>query len=244
MPDTVAGGQARAAIPSTPFGFTIGGAMRITSTAGWPVIAGALLCWTAGAQAQGTANIVRSEGNAAITVTVEVFCSTTKIRTSNARLHWTLSPDARATNKLATLVGAKQQLETTVYANGFEKGVFVALQVPATAATTPTRVAVPATTQSPQLRQALPRSLRIRLIETRAAADSAEAAGAGFTAVVEDLEPGLNYTWRVAVESPPGPIVSAPVEIQAVACPVDEPKRRASPPTKPPPPKRPGARRP
>jgi hypothetical protein len=40
-------------------------------------------------------------------------------------------------------------------------------------------------------------------------------------AVVEDLEPGVNYTWRIAIDTASGRIVSAPATLQAMVCPAD-----------------------
>lgn len=208
--------------------------MRMTRKVSGIAVSSILLLWTAGASAQGPRTTAQSQSPSGLTISAEVFCSTTKIRTSNVRLHWSLSSDARTANQLTTFVGAKQRLETTVYLNGFEKGLFATLPVPV--ASTPAAVSkvVPATTQAPQMRQALPRSFQIRLIEARAASTDAE-----FTAVVEDLEPGLNYTWRLTIDTPAGALVSAPLEVQAVACPVDEAKE-SKPPRKVPPKKPPG----
>jgi len=41
------------------------------------------------------------------------------------------------------------------------------------------------------------------------------------TAVIENLEPGVNYTWRVAIETAAGRIVSAPITCEAPVCPAD-----------------------
>ena len=40
-------------------------------------------------------------------------------------------------------------------------------------------------------------------------------------AVVENLEPGVNYTWRIAINTPAGRIVSRPTTCQAHVCPAD-----------------------
>jgi hypothetical protein len=39
--------------------------------------------------------------------------------------------------------------------------------------------------------------------------------------VVEGLEPGVNYTWRIAIETESGRIVSESTTIRAVVCPAD-----------------------
>jgi hypothetical protein len=87
---------------------------------------------------------------------------------------------------------------------------------------------VPAAPPAAQARQTTPRAFQIRLISAGVAAAAGPArAGAAatdtgeFTAVVEDLEPGVDYTWRLTIEAPSGRLVSAPITIQAPACPAD-----------------------
>ena len=208
----------------------------------WIAVSCIVFLCAAGAGAQGTRTTAQSQSPSGLTVSAEAFCSATKIRTSNVRLRWSLSSDARTKNKLPTFVGANQRLETTVYLNGFEKGLFVTLPVPSASTPAAQSTVVPATTQAPQMRQALPRSFQIRLIEARASTDTAAPDGE-FTAVVEDLEPGLNYKWRLTIDTPAGALVSVPLELQAVACPVDEAEESKPPPIKvplkkPPPPGR------
>ena len=68
-----------------------------------------------------------------IALTCEQFCSDTKLRTSNARLRWTLTRAALAASNMENLAAASQTLEVTVYKNGFDKGLMVALPLsPAT----------------------------------------------------------------------------------------------------------------
>ena len=174
--------------------------------------------------AQGARDAARSESETGLTLSAEAFCNPPR-RTSNMRLRWGLSPAARSAIRLTTFSTARQTLETTVYVNGFEKGLYVSLAVPSGQERPPVAAAAPATAQAAQLRQALPRSFQIRLVESGApAADSAE-----FGAIDENVEPGLNYTWRLTIEGPAGKLVSAPVEVQAVTCPVDGDEAMRSP---------------
>src|SRR5690349_20513078 len=54
---------------------------------------------------------VRTESPSGLTLTCEVFCSQTKIRTGSARLRWRIQPTTRTGFGLATLSDAKQTLD-------------------------------------------------------------------------------------------------------------------------------------
>src|SRR4051794_26511986 len=72
--------------------------------------------------------------DARFSLTAEPFCSEVKVRTSSARLHWSAPAAALAANGLTTLAAARQTLEATIYKNGFEQGLLVAVPIgPATA---------------------------------------------------------------------------------------------------------------
>ena len=64
---------------------------------------------------------------AKLVVNVEDFCSPTKLRTSNARIHWRVPAEALVSARIASLATARQSLQATVYSQGFEKGLFVSL---------------------------------------------------------------------------------------------------------------------
>jgi hypothetical protein len=150
-----------------------------------------------------------------LTVACEVFCSTTKLRTTNARIRWNISKVALDANRIATLASARQTLEATVYKNGFEKGLLVSFPI---GAATPARAVAPQIAQPAQARL---RAFQIQLISIEPPAGQAGAAGDQMTAVIENLEPGVNYTWRVAIETAAGRIVSAPITCEAPVCPAD-----------------------
>jgi hypothetical protein len=188
------------------------------------------------AAAQSAEDAARGKSAGGLTLSAEIFCSETKLRTANLRIRWSLPTQVQTAIK-AQPAALKQTLETTVYAQGFEKGLFVSLPVPAGPIQKPLPAVIAPT--AAVSRTDTPRAFQIRLIEVgppgreAAALDSAE-----FQAVVEDLEPGVNYTWRLTVEAPSGNLVSALVSVQAPVCPADMIEPR--PPTKkPPPPKRP-----
>jgi len=159
---------------------------------------------------------VAGQASPGLTVTGEMFCSETKLRTSNVRLRWSLTPDALAAARLFSLSTAKQTLETTVYKNGFDKGLSIALPVGAATVEQPV---------APVLRgsgQAEVRAFQIRLIEVeQTPAVAAQDAGSEMSAVVEGLEPGVNYTWRGVVETAEGRLVSPSVTYRAPVCPAD-----------------------
>ena len=147
-----------------------------------------------------------------IVVSVETFCSETKLRTTNARIRWSMPAGALEANHLTTLTAARQILEATVYKNGFDKGLVVALPI---GQATPERPVLPQV----QGRQPQRRAFQIRLIEVRQpGAQLAAGAAAEVIAVVENLEPGVNYTWRVRIDDR---VVSPSITVQARVCPAD-----------------------
>jgi hypothetical protein len=149
-----------------------------------------------------------------LTVTVEVVCSDTKLRTSNARVQWSMPRAALDASGLARLTAAQQSLEATVYKNGFDKGLLVSLPI---SPATPDRPVMPRATSQPPLR-----AFQITLIGLeQPRATLAPGAADEMGAVVEGLEPGVNYTWRLAIDTPSGQIVSPPTTIQAPVCPAD-----------------------
>lgn len=171
------------------------------------------------ASAQSTSDQARSQNEAGLTLSAEVFCSETKLRTGNVRVQWSLSAGARSKAGLTSLATAKQTLETTVFADGFEKGLYVTVPVPAATPATPVPPVAPPTAQA---RTTPLRAYEIQLIEVaqpRAAATADESGEA--SAVIENLEPGVNYRWRLTIEAASGRIVSAQIVVQAPTCPAD-----------------------
>jgi hypothetical protein len=147
-----------------------------------------------------------------LVVMVEDFCSSSKLRTSNARIRWSMTGDSAASAKV-NLDAAKQSLEATVYHDGFEKGLLVS--VPLTPATPDRPVAARASAKTSKLR-AYQFSL-IQLEQPRAVAET----GTERAAVLEGLEPGVDYTWRIVIETDSGRLVSAPTTSEAAVCPAD-----------------------
>ncbi len=161
--------------------------------------------------AQTPVDTSRAQRESGLTVSCELFCSDTKLRTSNARIRWSLSAPALAASGLESLSTAKQRLEATVFHSGFEKGLYATLPV---AVATPERpIAAIA-----QPGQALRRAYQIQIIEIE---QPSLARSGEMGVVVEGLESGVNYTWRIVLESATGRLVSAPVTCRARICPAD-----------------------
>lgn len=158
-----------------------------------------------------------------LTLEVEGFCSETRLRTSNARITWRAQTTVLGAG-VASLTAAPQRLETTVFKGGFEKGLYVALPIGDAAADRPIAAIAPGVPGvAGAAQQTLTRrAYQIRLITVNAARASAAAADTSeMDAVVENLEPGVNYTWRMAVDVAAGRIVSPLVSLRALVCPAD-----------------------
>ena len=148
-----------------------------------------------------------------LTITAEAFCSQTKLRTANARIRWDIPVATLEATGVRNLATGTQTLEATVYKGGFEKGLLVSIPI---SQGTPKR---PVAAQALQTRPT-PRAFQFSLIEIEWPKASLEG-GTEMSVVVEGLEPGVNYTWRIAIEAPSGRIVSPPVTIKAPVCPAD-----------------------
>lgn len=196
--------------------------LRLSNVRAHVLLAVVLSLYPAGAFAQSIRETARSESSTGLTLVAEVFCSETRLRTANVRVRWSLSPAARSAIGFAP---PKQSLDTTVFKGGFDKGLFVTMPIPA--ATPPNPVA-PLAQAATQTRQTPLRAYQIQLVEVQQprAAPGAAAESGEIAAVIENLEPGVNYTWRLTIEAPSGKTASAPVTVTAPTCPADmiEPK--------------------
>lgn len=159
-----------------------------------------------------------------LTLDIEGFCSETRLRTSNVRITWRARTAALG---VASLDTATQRLETTVFRGGFEKGLYVALPIGDAAADRPIAAISPGVPGAAGVAGAAQQTLtrrafQIRLIQVNASRVSAAAAdSAEREAVVENLEPGVNYTWRIAVDAAAGRVVSPSISLRALVCPAD-----------------------
>jgi hypothetical protein len=158
----------------------------------------------------------RPEGDSAIALTCEVFCSPTKLRTTNARICWSL-PSSVST--------VKQSVEVTVFKRGFEKGLYVTLPLAESAREKPVQPLA-------QPKQGKLRAYQIQLIDVvkRVSPQTAGAGGGSdFCAVIEGLEPGTNYIWRLVIDGEAGKAMSASTRCQAHECPADMVPTEAAP---------------
>jgi len=151
-----------------------------------------------------------------LTLKCEIFCSEAPRRPSSARIRWTLSRAARTAANIAALTGARQTLEVTVFKDGFQQGLYATLPIAAVSPDRPPIAAAAAQATQSQLR-----AYQIRIISVEQPRTTAADGDAEMSAVVENLEPGVNYTWRIAIDAPGGRLVSASTRCKAPVCPND-----------------------
>ncbi len=184
------------------------------------MLLGALIaCSYVAAQTGPTVGGSDDEGAAGIVVTCEVFCSETKLRTGNARISWTLAagPAGPEAFGLGDMSSAEQRLETTVFKKGFDKNLYASF--PTLDRGTAMQPALGSSMEPGAMRAY---QLQIIEVERPAGLDTLTAGGAMQTdMVIEGLEPGMNYTWRVVIETEDGEMVSKTVTCQAPVCPAD-----------------------
>jgi hypothetical protein len=160
--------------------------------------------------AQAPPEVHRAVDEAGITITCEVFCSQTKLRTANARIRWYPS---KAGPQAASLAAGPSTLQTTIFPDGFEKNLYVTVTTgPGAAERAP--VAAPEAAKRPL------RAFQFRVLQVESARTS-EANTPESGVVIEDLEPGMNYMWRVVTEAGAAGVRSPVVMCQAPVCPAD-----------------------
>jgi hypothetical protein len=149
------------------------------------------------------------------TITCEVFCSQTKLRTANARIRWSAPGSALRAAGIESGTAAATRLETTVFRDGFTKGLFVRLPIAGSG-----EVGILPLAEQP--RQSQLRAYQIRVIEIAPPVRRTEAAGGDESGVVvEGLEPGVQYTWRAVIEAASRRVISVTATCEAPVCPAD-----------------------
>jgi hypothetical protein len=156
----------------------------------------------------------------------ETYCSQTLLRTASARLTWVdpaLRPSGAATpGAAAAAASASPRLDVTVVKNGFNTNAFATfLATEAGARPTAGPSAAAATPRRPydlrvvgSVRPAISGSLTLE--------DAAPATERRETSlVIENLEPGIRYTWRLRFPTAAGEQLSAPATCVAPVCPAD-----------------------
>ncbi|MGB5987882.1 MAG: hypothetical protein WBG37_21435 [Desulfobacterales bacterium] len=149
----------------------------------------------------------------------ETFCSETKLRTASVRLIWSTASIPKAAK--TSLSKNSQRLETTVFKGGFEKQLYIELPLSA-----PGRDIKAVRDRALQDEQRRAYQLQILEVGPISKLETTEAFGLRknsdeTAAIIDNLEPGLNYTWRIVIEDSEGDIVSHSVTCQAPVCPAD-----------------------
>jgi hypothetical protein len=162
--------------------------------------------------------------NGSVPLRCETFCSQSKLRTASARLSWTdpsLQPSGAAPPAGLT-PAAPPQLDVTVMRNGFSTNAYATFPTADAGASPSPNFATPA---APRLRAydlRITGALRPAITgapapnEVVAAAERRET-----TLLIENLEPGLRYSWRLRFNTAAGEQVTAPATCIAPVCPAD-----------------------
>jgi hypothetical protein len=164
--------------------------------------------------------------NAPVDLRCETYCSSEKLRTANARLTW-IGPGVPQGPAPPALPGgrpAEQLLETTVVKNGFARDLYASFPTREAAGGAAPRLAAGAAQRSGGALRAYDLRL-VSMVRPQIVGDAAPGALAPehqeTSVVVEGLEPGLRYTWRVRLEGPQGWRESEPATCIAPICPAD-----------------------
>ncbi len=152
------------------------------------------------------ADVEPAEGS----LTCEVSCSETELRTAVARISW-LGPRTPAGGGAAG-PSLAEELQTTVYKGGFDRDLYASFALGGEATEPKTATDLPA--------------YDLELVEVTRPAGRLEAAAGGggaarTTVVVEGLEPGMVYTWRLVFETAEGRMISETVTCEAPMCTAD-----------------------
>lgn len=181
------------------------------------------------------AEVVAAPSNpgARVALDCQVYCSRANPGVSVAEVTWKAADVSLGPELLEARLG-QQGLDTTVYKDGFSRGVYARLL--------PVLRTQRFLMQSSTLKDARQQQRRtpgldrltvtaIRPVSERSRAERAEALDPGKskderTALVgvqvEGLEPGLNYFWRVVIEVQGRRETSEVIRCQAPTCPVDQ----------------------
>lgn len=146
----------------------------------------------------------------------EVYCSETELRTALARLSWRVVPGSEAEAPAERSATTPRRIDATVFKDGFEKDLYVSLPV----SQEESEGATPSATAARQGQGEL-RAFQIRLADVDPP-ESAPAFARGeeeSAVVIENLEPGMSYTWRLVMER--AGAASPTVTCQAPVCPAD-----------------------
>lgn len=154
----------------------------------------------------------------------EAFCSESKLRTANARLIWIGPGMPLGASALGGRQVQQEQIETTVFKNGFRKNLQANFPVLDSAVAT-----AKAMTPSVGAAAKLP-AYQLQIIEAQKPAIAGASARRMAEAspqqqerslVIEGLEPGLTYYWRLRFQTADGWAESQAIACEAPVCPAD-----------------------
>ena len=159
-------------------------------------------------------------------LTCETYCSRTKLRTVNARIRW-IDPNVTLGQRPDATGGpVEQELQTTVFKDGFTTGRFATFPSIDASGATPTLA-------PPREGQQQPTQLRafdLRIVGVICPRATGEASPdllklspeqRTSAVVVEGLEPGLTYRWRIRYRNNAEWQTSDPLICTAPICPAD-----------------------
>jgi hypothetical protein len=152
----------------------------------------------------------------------EVYCSQTKLRTVNAKLIWIGPGMPSGPAEFSGREVRTEQIETTVFKNGFKKNLYAGF---------PTLE--PTIDTSPEVARDVPAKLpayNLKLIGAHKPKISGVPAmellrekpeKQETTVIIEGLEPGLRYHWRLRFKTASGWTESQTITCEAPVCPAD-----------------------
>ncbi len=170
----------------------------------------------AGAQPAAALPAGDADSAGAGTLTCEVYCSETRLRTANARVSW-IGPGMFQGPAAASAAPVAEQLQTTVYKDGYDKDLYASFSTLGSGAGLSPQAA--AVLPEPEMR-AYDLSI-LRVAEPSPLAASAADPAARTSVEVEGLEPGMRYTWRIVFGTEDGQQTSETVTCEAPVCPAD-----------------------
>jgi hypothetical protein len=158
----------------------------------------------------------------------ETFCSQSKLRTASARLTWvdpTLQPGGAAASGVAgATLAAPPQLDVTVVRNGFNTNAYATFSTAETGAS-PSLNFTPLPAAAPRLRAydlRIAGTLRPAITGAVALDEAIPGAERRETSLlIENLEPGLRYTWLLRFNTGAGEQLSTAATCVAPVCPAD-----------------------
>lgn len=180
------------------------------------------LFFSSPASAQGTGD------TPVTTIRCETFCSSSSLRTAGARLTWidpTLRPGAAGFSASGATPSTPPQLDVTVVRNGFSTNAYATLPTTDQVGASPTASFAAPSSTTPSARAYALRVVGVIRPAIVGAFSLDEAAPGNerreTSLIVENLEPGLRYSWRLRFTSPTGEQSSGVAICVAPVCPAD-----------------------